>query len=65
MKSRKSKSGTKKHGRGKTKGETYSRLKKREKSHIRRIERHMKKYSDNSLTAKIALERYRKALYES
>ncbi len=65
MKSRKSKSGAKKYGRGKKKCETYLRLRKREKSHIRRIERHMKKYKDDSLMAKRALEKYRKALYES
>jgi len=65
MKSRKSKSGTKKHGRGKTKCETYSRLKKREKSHLRRIERHMKVHKDNSPAIRQALERWRKALYES
>lgn len=63
MKSQKIKGGSKKHGRGKKKCETYLRLNKREKSHIRRIERHMKKYKDDSLMAKRALEKYRKALY--
>ena len=63
MKSRKSKSGVKKYGRNKTKCETYLRLKRREKSHIRRIERHMKTYKDNSPSVKVALAKYRKALY--
>ena len=63
MKSQKSKSGSKKHGRGKKKCETYLRLRKREKSHIRRIERHMKKYKDSSPVVKVALAKYRKALY--
>ena len=37
----------------------YRMLHRHERSHIRRIEKHMKKYKDNSPMVKSALEKYR------
>ena len=39
--------------------EIYRLLRKRERGHVERIERHMKKYKDNSSMARNALEKYR------
>lgn len=50
--------GARKHGRGKDKGAKYRALKKHEKSHIKRIEKHMKTYKDTSPMPRIALEKY-------
>lgn len=51
--------GARKIGRSKAKCGIYRTLCKRERSHIRRIEKHMKRYKDNSSTAKNALQKYR------
>ena len=51
--------GDRKHGRAKTKCGVYRMLRKRERSRIKRIEKHIEKYKDNSDMAKEALERYR------
>lgn len=51
--------GDRKHGRNKVKCERYRRLRKREQSHIRRIEHHMAKYKDHSKMVKEALKKYR------
>jgi len=51
--------GDRKHGRNKIKCGVYRMLRKRERSHIRRIVKHMEKYKDNSPMAREALERYR------
>jgi len=37
-------------------------LHKKERSHVKRIERHMEKYKDDSPMAKEALERYRQLM---
>ena len=46
-------------GRNKVKCERYRRLHKREKSHIRRIERHVAKYKDHSPVVREALKKYK------
>jgi len=51
--------GDRKHGRNKIKCGIYRMLHKRERSHIERIVKHMRKYKDDSPMAKEALERYR------
>jgi len=54
--------GARKHGRNKDKGEKYRMLHKKEKSHIRRLEKHMKRYKDSSPMVRKALEKYEKLL---
>jgi len=44
---------------------TYRMLHKHERSHIRRIEKHMKRYKDNSPMVREALERYRAQIVRS
>ena len=51
--------GDRKHGRCKIKCGVYRMLRKRERSHVRRIEKHMRVYKDDSDMAREALERYR------
>ena len=62
MKSQKKSSGNKKHGRNKIKGADYRKRGKRERSHIERIEKHIKKYGDTSPALQETLEKYKKAL---
>lgn len=45
-------------GRNKTKCEWYRKMRRRELNHIRRIERHMKRYKDSSPMAREALAKY-------
>lgn len=52
---------TRKHGRNKVKCAEYRRLRKHEKSHVKRILKHMERYKDNSPMVLEALERYRRA----
>lgn len=54
--------GDRKHGRNKIKCGVYRMLHKRERSHVRRIERHMERYKDNSPMVTKALERYRQLI---
>jgi len=54
--------GDRKHGRNKIKCGIYRMLHKRERSHVKRIWRHMEKYKDNSPMAREALERYRQLI---
>lgn len=54
--------GARKHGRNTAKGDKYRTLKKKEKSHLRRIKRHMEKYKDASSMVKKALEKYEELL---
>ena len=61
-KSKRRKNGTKKYGRNKAKCEKYRRQKRHERSHVKRILRHIKKYKDSSPMAKNALEKYQKLL---
>lgn len=56
------KGGARKYGRCKDKCAVYRMLRKRERSHIRRIEKHMKKYKDKSKMAINALAKYREAI---
>lgn len=58
MPAKKKSGGARKHGRDKAKGDKYRTMKKREKSHIRRIEKHMKTYKDNSSMVLKALKKY-------
>lgn len=51
-----------KFGRNKLKCARYSKEKRHEKSHIRRIQKHMLIYKDDSSMVKEALEKYRKLL---
>lgn len=51
-----------KFGRNKIKCAAYKAARKHEKSHIRRIERHIVKYKDESDGAANALVRYKEAL---
>lgn len=60
--SQKRRSGDKKHGRNLRKCEFYRLKQKHEKSHIRRIKKHIRKYGDNSPCVMEALERYEKLL---
>ena len=55
----KKKGGERKYGRAKTKCGIYRMLRKRERSHVRRLERHIKLYKDTSPMAQDALKRYR------
>lgn len=55
----KKKGGERKYGRAKTKCALYTMLRKRERSHVRRLERHIRVYKDTSPMAQDALERYR------
>lgn len=48
-------------GRNKSKCSMYRTLRKHERSHVRRIEKHMKKYKDKSRMAIQALNKYREA----
>ena len=50
------------HGRNKIKCAIYKAARRHEKSHIRRIERHIVKYKDGSECAASALARYKEAL---
>ena len=50
------------HGRNKHKCAMYRTLRKHERSHVRRIEKHIKKYKDKSRMAIQALNRYREAI---
>jgi len=52
------KGGERKYGRNKKKCELYRFLHKHERSHVRRILKHMKIYKDDSPMAKNALEKY-------
>ena len=61
MKSKKS-SGTRKYGRNLDKCKRYSMAKKHEKSHLKRIEKHILAYSDESPMVKNALKKYRSLL---
>jgi len=56
------KGGARKYGRNEEKCAIYRMLHKRERSHVRRIEKHMKRYKDNSLMVVKALERYRQLI---
>jgi len=56
------KGGERKCGRNKNKCAVYRMLHKRERSHVRRIEKHMKKYKDKSKMAVNALAKYRAAI---
>lgn len=49
-------------GRNKNKCSMYRMLRKHERSHVERIERHMKKYKDKSKMAINALAKYRAAI---
>lgn len=51
-----------KHGRNKVKCEAYRREKRREKSHARRIEKHLKTYGYTDARAIEALKRFRASL---
>lgn len=51
-----------KFGRNKVKCAAYKAARKHEKSHIRRIERHIVKYKDESEGTANALRRYKEAL---
>jgi len=59
MPAKKKSGGARKHGRDKDKGAKYRALKKHEKSHVKRIEKHVKIYKDNSSMPRIALKKYR------
>lgn len=52
------------HSRHKARYEWYHRMKKRELGHIRRIEKHIKRYKDNSPKTQEALARYQILLKE-
>jgi len=54
--------GDRKHGRNKIKCSVYRTLRKRERSRVRRIERHIERYKDSSPMATEALERYRRLI---
>lgn len=54
--------GDRKHGRNKIKCGVYRMLRKKERSHVRRIERHMRIYKDDSPMVVEALDRYRRAI---
>lgn len=53
------KGGERKYGRAKTKCGLYRMLRKHERSHVSRLERHIRLYKDSSPMAQEALERYR------
>jgi len=55
----KKKGGERKYGRALAKCKLYRMLRKRERSHVRRLEKHIKLYKDTSPMAQGALERYR------
>jgi hypothetical protein len=55
------KRGVRKYGRNQAKCALYRSMKKREKSHIRRIEKHLKTHS-NDRKSKKALKTYKKLL---
>jgi len=55
----KKKGGDRKHGRAKIKCGVYTMLRKHERSHVRRLEKHIRLYKDTSPMAQEALERYR------
>jgi len=55
----KKKGGERKYGRALVKCGVYRMLRKRERSHVRRLERHIRVYKDTSPMAQEALERYR------
>ena len=50
------------HGRNASKCAMYRTLRKCERSHVRRIEKHIKKYKDKSKMAINALAKYREAI---
>ena len=50
------------HGRNKKKCDMYRMLRKHERSHVERIEKHMEKYRDNSPMATNALKKYRELI---
>jgi dynactin complex subunit len=50
------------HGRNKVKCAAYAAAHKHEKSHVRRLCRHMKKYGSTDVVACVALARYEEAL---
>jgi len=54
--------GARKYGRCKDKCAMYRMLHKHERSHVRRIEKHIKKYKDKSKMAINALAKYREAM---
>lgn len=56
---RKKKGGEHKYGRALAKCGVYRMLRKHERSHVRRLERHIERYKDTSPMAQEALERYR------
>jgi ribosomal protein S15P/S13E len=58
---RRGKSGTRKYGRNATKCQIYRSQKKREKSHIRRINKHLRRHPKDK-QSKRALSRYEKLL---
>jgi len=49
-------------GRNKNKCAMYRTLRRHERSHVRRIEKHMEKYKDKSKMAIQALNKYREAI---
>lgn len=51
--------GDRKHGRAKTKCGVYRMLHKHERSHVERIEKHMRVHKDNSDMVNNALAKYR------
>ena len=53
-----------KHGRNKKKCEKYRLLKKRERSHLRRLQKHQKLYKDFSPMVLVALKKYQALLNE-
>ena len=55
----KKKGGERKYGRALAKCKLYRMLRKHERSHVRRLERHIRRYKDTSPMAQEALERYR------
>jgi len=64
MPEHKKKSGTRKYGRNKEKCEKYKILRKREKSHVKRIKKHLKKYDfrKKDVQARRALDRWKDKL---
>lgn len=56
---RQKKGGERKYGRAQAKCAVYRMLRKHERSHVRRLERHIRLYKDSSPMAQGALERYR------
>lgn len=64
MPHKKKSGGARKIGRNIAKGTKYRTLKKYERSHVRRIEKHIKKYKDTSPMPRLALEKYEALLHK-